>query len=47
MAEAYESARWDAVDDYRDAMQLTNDAVLDLYADAAEWAMQRLSESES
>jgi EAL and modified HD-GYP domain-containing signal transduction protein len=46
MAEAYESARWETVDDCREAVYLTNDALVDLYGNATQWAMQRLVESE-
>jgi EAL and modified HD-GYP domain-containing signal transduction protein len=45
MAEAYESAQWETVDGYRDAIYLTNDVLVDLYSDAAQWASERLADS--
>lgn len=43
LAEAYEAAQWDTVDNYRASSRFSG-ALLDVYGQAAQWAMERLSE---
>ena len=45
MAEAYESAQWDTVDSYRDAIYMTDDILVEVYGQATQWAMERVADN--